>query len=613
MGRTLSAREGASRARIRRRGTAVRTRHIRLAASALVLVLAALVLGLVFAGTSSRLAQGIRVGGVPVGGLTRAQAIARLHARTARLQNVPVSFVAGGDRFSIRPEELGVEPDWAAAVDAALQRGDGVALVRGYRRLGLRFRPVDVQPRVQAYDAAVAYEIDQLAAKIDRRHVEARLVRHGLAIRVLPGETGRLLDRVAATRVVVDALAGFSRRPVELPVRVDAPTVTVSDLAPTRVLARRVVCAPVQLRRGSAGVELSPAQLARMLVLPQDGVGRLLLGGHVANAYFARLDRKLAKPARNATFAVAGAHVTIVPSRTGVAVDVPRTAASVLAAAERRTNRIAHLAEIVVQPSRTTAQARAMGITGIVGSYQTFFGGIPNRIHNVELVAHLVDDKLIAPGATFSFNRATGARTADKGFVAAPVIINGELQTALGGGVCQVSTTVFNAAYEAGLPITARTNHALYISHYPLGRDATVNYPDTDLRFVNDTPHWLLLRTFVTSSSLAVNLYGAPQHRLVVTQTSPLRFVSPAPIRRTIDKSLRPGERVIDDYGVPAQSTWVRRKVYAPDGKLLDDATWYSNYVAEPRLVRIGPKKKLAPPKEPATTTVATPPTATMH
>ena len=102
------------------------------------------------------------------------------------------------------------------------------------------------------------------------------------------------------------------------------------------------------------------------------------------------------------------------------------------------------------------------------------------------------------------------------------MIINGELQTGLGGGVCQVSTTVFNAAYEAGLKITARTNHALYISHYPLGRDATVNYPDTDLRFVNDTKHWLLLRTFVGSSSLTVNLYGTSPHRKVVSETAPL-------------------------------------------------------------------------------------------
>jgi vancomycin resistance protein YoaR len=464
---------------------------------------------------------------------------------------------------------------------------------------------------VKAYDAAVAYEIDQLASRIDHKHVEARLVRHGLEIDAIPGHTGRLLDRVAATRVVVAALAGFARKPVELPVRIDRPTITVAELARNRVLARRIVSAPVALVRGSAGVEISQSRLARMLVLPADGLGQIVLGGHAANAYFARLDRKLAKPARDARFVVDGGHVSIVPSQTGIAVDVPRTAASVLAAAERRTRRIAHIEEAVVQPARTTAGARAMGITGIVGSYETFFGGIPNRIHNVELVAHLVDSKLIAPGATFSFNATTGERSADKGFVAAPVIINGELQTALGGGVCQVSTTVFNAAYQAGLPITDRTNHALYISHYPLGRDATVNYPDTDLKFVNDTPHWLLLRTFVTSSSLAVNLYGAPQHRRVETETAPLRFVSPPPIKRTIDKSLKPGQRVVDDYGVPAQSTWVRRKVYAPSGKLLYESTWYSTYVAEPKLVRIGPAKKKSHNKPPATT--ATPQIATIH
>ena len=83
-----------------------------------------------------------------------------------------------------------------------------------------------------------------------------------------------------------------------------------------------------------------------------------------------------------------------------------------------------------------------------------------------------------------------------------------------------MSTTVFNAAYEAGLPITARTNHALYISHYPQGRDATVNYPDVDLKFVNDTGHWLLLRTFVGSSSLVVNLYGTPTGRRTSSATA---------------------------------------------------------------------------------------------
>jgi vancomycin resistance protein YoaR len=238
-----------------------------------------------------------------------------------------------------------------------------------------------------------------------------------------------------------------------------------------------------------------------------------------------------------------------------------------------------------------------MGITGTVGSYETFYGGDPNRIHNVELVAHLVDNKLIAPGATFSFNRTTGERSAAKGFLEAPVIVNGEVQTGLGGGVCQVSTTVFNAAYEAGLPITDRTNHALYISHYPLGRDATVDYPDVDLKFVNDMPHWLLLRTFVGPSSLNVVLYGTPQHRRIETIAQPLTVVAPPPVQKTVDATLAPGEVVVDDPGVPAQSTSVERKVYAPDGKLLSDETWYSSYRAEPKIIRVGPPKPKVTPK----------------
>src|SRR5437660_8558854 len=122
-----------------------------------------------------------------------------------------------------------------------------------------------------------------------------------------------------------------------------------------------------------------------------------------------------------------------------------------------------------------------MGVTGLVSSYTTYFGGVPNRIHNVQLVARLIDGKLIAPGATFSFNKTTGERNAAKGFLEAPVIVNGELTTGLGGGVCQVSTTVFNAAFEAGLPIIERTNHALDISHYPQGRDATVDHATVDV------------------------------------------------------------------------------------------------------------------------------------
>jgi vancomycin resistance protein YoaR len=285
-----------------------------------------------------------------------------------------------------------------------------------------------------------------------------------------------------------------------------------------------------------------------------------------------------------------------------------------LRAALSTTTRVAPLVIRDTPPKLTTSAARAMNIRQLVGSYETIYGGDANRIHNVQLVAHLIDHHLIAPGQEFSFNKTTGERSADKGFLEAPVIINGELQTGLGGGVCQVSTTVFNAAYEAGLKITARTNHALYISHYPLGRDATVNYPDLDLRFVNDTGNWLLMRTFVGSSSLVVALYGTSPHRRVETESADLVVTGAAPTKTVSDPNLFAGERVVEESGEPSRSTHVRRLVYDRRGKLLYDNTWYSSYRGEYEVIRVGTKpvpKPEPPAPKPKPTTTATGPVTT--
>jgi vancomycin resistance protein YoaR len=599
MGGLVAASEPAVRAR--RRAQARSRARTRMVAWAVVILLsAAIVVGLVFAGSSRHLADGTSIAGVDVSGLTPKAARRLLEHRSARLANVPVPFTAGGKTYPLRPRELGVQVDWPGAVSAAQQSGDGFGLVRGYKRLGLQLFPQDVSPRVTSYGAAVDYVLGRLAQKIDRPHSEAHLVRHGLHVSIAAGAAGYVLDRHAARQVIVAALASFSRAPVALPVRRDPPRVTVSSLLPVQRLAARALSAPVTLRLGPTRWVVPRWRLATLLQLGT----RLAIAGPAAERYFQQLRRRVDTRAKDATWVPEpGGSVKLAAAVNGTTLDVGRTAQALLAAAERPVNRAATLAVDSVQPQRTTKAAAALGITGTVGSYETIFGGEPNRIHNVELVARLIDGKLIAPSATFSFNAATGERSAAKGFLTAPVIINGELGTGLGGGVCQVSTTVFNAAYEAGLPITARTNHALYISHYPLGRDATVDYPDVDLKFVNDTGHWLLLRTFVSSYSLSVVLYGTPQHRRVETVAAPLSVVAPPPVQKTVDATLKPGEVVVDDPGVPAQATSVERKVYSASGKLLSDQTWYSNYRAEPKIVRVGPKKPKVKRAKPTTTT----------
>jgi vancomycin resistance protein YoaR len=564
---------------------------------------------MVFAGSPARLAEGVQIAGVDVGGLTPSEARRMLERRSTALENVPVTFFAAGRRWQLRPRTLGVEADWAAAVDAARRQGEGFGPFRGLRRVRMRVFGADVAPPTRVYEPALEYELARLRRAIDRPHREPAVTLHGLTPTVAPGQTGRLLDRATAAATIVHALSGLARVAVPLPVRLDSPRVTADDLAPAVAAAKVAVSGPVELRLGPTVWRLPRWRIAQLLRLPASGRTSLAIGGPAARSWFKRFAATVSRPALDATWTVTSKGVFVVPARSGVALDVSATRKALLAAALRPSPRVAKVHVSTAQPQLTTREAQAMNITAQVGGYETIYGGDPNRIHNVQLVAKLIDRTVIAPGATFSFNETTGARTPEKGFREAPVIINGELQTGLGGGVCQVSTTVFNAAYEAGVKITARTNHALYISHYPTGRDATVNYPDTDLRFINDTGHWLLLRTFVGSSSLYVGLYGTPTGRRVESETAALRVTGPVPVQITRDPTALKGTRVVEEYGEPPRATSVRRRVYDADGKLLYDDVWTSSYRGEKEVVRLGtkappppakPKKKKPPePEEP--------------
>ena len=164
----------------------------------------------------------------------------------------------------------------------------------------------------------------------------------------------------------------------------------------------------------------------------------------------------------------------------------------------------------------------------------------------------------------------------------APVIIGTEYAEEVGGGTSQVATTVFNAAWEAGLRITERHPHSLYISRYPLGRDATVYWPSLDLEFVNDTKSWILVRGFSESDGISVAIYGGERRRIESSAT-PLVTTGPVPVQRVQDPALRKGERVVDAEGAPPTRTSATRKIYASDGTLLRAETWNTSYAGEKR------------------------------
>lgn len=562
--------------------------------------------GLAFAGSSDQIAKGVEIAGVDVGGLSAAQARQKLEKASAKLTWAPVEFVAKGTSYEVAPAQLGIIVDWDAAIAKARRDGDGIAPLRGYKRLEMRLLGRQIKPSVELSSVALKRFLSTIAHNVDKPVREPALILDGSRPKVVAGRKGLALDRKLAAEIVVKALGSLSRSTVALPVRVTSPRVRRSDLVRVADQVRTAVSAPVQLNLGAVRWTISAAQIEKMLVFPHDGERNLSIGGSQGEAFLGSLAKKLDRRARNADFAISGRQIRVVAARAGRVLDRDKTAKAILNAALKPARRLAPLVMKTTQPTRTTEQAKEMGISGLVGSYETSFSGTSNRIHNVQLVAKLIDNKLLAPGAIFSFNRTTGQRSAEKGFLTAPQIVNGKLVDALGGGICQVSTTVFNAAFEAGLDITERVNHALYISHYPLGRDATVNWPSPDLKFRNDTDHWLLVRTFSSYSTLLVAIYGTPQNRKVVSEAAPLRITGAPPVKKILDPNLAVGTKVTDEAGESSSATVVYRRVYGADGKLLHKDTWSSSYRSSPKVVRVGTKTPKKEKKKGETTTTDT-------
>jgi vancomycin resistance protein YoaR len=397
---------------------------------------------------------------------------------------------------------------------------------------------------------------------------------------------------------------------------VDPVSVTAADLAPAARQARIALSAPVRLEHEGTRWRLPRWRIAELLTLPVAGETKLAIAGPGAEDWFGKLRKTVERAPVDATFRPLGDAIEVVPAQDGTAVDIPATAKNLLAAAvqPQEARRTAALVVRTAPAERTTAEAQAMGIERRLASYTTAYAGTSDRIVNLQLGVSLVDGALVAPGGTFSFNERVGERTVERGFRPAPVIIKDEYEEDVGGGVSQVATTVFNAAWEAGLKITERNPHSLYISRYQLGRDATVNYPDLDLKFVNDTPNWVYVAGASGGVGITVSIYGGGPERRIESSSGTMRVTGPAPVRRTNDPTLEKGQTVVEAEGSPARATSVTRTVYDEQGEVIHDETWNTSYRGEYRELRVGTKPKEKPkpkPKDPVGAKPAPPTTPT--
>ncbi|HEV2921994.1 MAG TPA: VanW family protein, partial [Actinomycetota bacterium] len=273
-----------------------------------------------------------------------------------------------------------------------------------------------------------------------------------------------------------------------------------------------------------------------------------------------------------------------------------KAAAAVLAAGTARgTARSAALPTTVTQPELTTKEAKGLGVKEVMSTFTTTFNaGDAPRVHNISLIAAAVHGSLVRPGQVFSMNAATGQRTAAKGYRTAHVIQNGEIVDGLGGGVCQAGTTMFNAAFFAGLPVIERRNHSLHISHYPMGRDATLDWPSTDLKFRNDSPYGIYITSRATPSTLTFTFWSTSRGYKVTASTSAASNFRAPPTRYKDDPALPKGKEVVEEPGSSGFDVTVSRTV-TKGGAVVRRDSFVSNYIPWVRIVRRGTGAKEAP------------------
>jgi len=537
--------------------------------------------GLVRAGLyQGKALPGTRVAGVALDGRGGAGRAQRIEAAVGARLDRPVTLLVGSSgRVTVRPAEL-------FAVDAvrtaARARAAGRGSLRTQAAALLWPSPPgrEIVPVLRVKPGAAALLGGRLAA-FGRSPRDAAVVVVGVTPRAVPGRAGTA-PAVAALLVVLEREArDGSGGPVRVALRPALPGIDMAQAQAAVAEARALLAAPVQLRVGGiASGALQPAELAAALRVV--AVGGRFVPRLAPDVLWPSLRERIARFRRtglDARLVVEGRLVRVVPSVDGLDVAPGHAAAAVLVAMAAP-NRTAQLTVVPVDAPFSTAEAENLGIIRQVASYTTAMGtSSANRIHNVHLMADFIDGTIIRPGDVFSFNRVVGPRTAERGFLEGQALFGTVAVASIGGGVCQTATTLFNDAFNLGLPILSRLNHSTYLAHYPVGRDATVSWGGPDFVFRNDLDNSLLIKASYTDSTLTFTVYGSPQGRRVIAKVGPRTNIVKPQVHYALDLNAPPKSVTLSPGTGASGFDVVVSRTVLERGKLLRRDQFRSRYL----------------------------------
>ena len=469
-------------------------------ALALAVLAAGYVATAVWAG--ARVPDRTSVQGVAVGGLDRASAARRLDAELTPLTTRALTLTAGPASTRLVPAEAGLGVDVNATLDRLTGRTFDPRLIWQHLRGG---GPTDIETTRD--EARLTAAVADAATSLGQPLTEGSVTFDPAGARLVPSTAGRTVDPGPVRELV--ASRWLSGGIIRLAATTQPPKIEPQVLQRFYDdVARPATSGPLTVKVGERSVVVPVSRLAPALsTAVTDGVPSLRVDGAALRAIVVELDPRVERRPVEADVVLRGRTPTVVPGQSGQRIEAAAVAAAALPAVTSP-QRTATVPAAVVEPDLTTAEAQGLGVREVVSTFTTRFPLNPPRTSNIKIAARTLNGILVRPGELFSLNDALGRRTPAKGYQQAPVIDGGRLTKDYGGGVSQVSTTLFNAVFFAGLDTVTHKPHSFYISRYPEGREATVSFPTVDQTFRNDSGHGIVIGTSVDSSSITVTFYG---------------------------------------------------------------------------------------------------------
>jgi vancomycin resistance protein YoaR len=537
---------------------------------------------------------GVRIAGAGFGGIHIDDARDKLEQRLAGYAQEPLALAYEDQTWYPTMADLGAEFDIELTLQDAQFSRSHMDRVKE-RLFGVETTVVPLRMRTNRED--LDRYIAGVAEEIDRAPEIPQLAMQNGGLVLTSSQTGIEVAQGDLADQVVSSLYSLERKTIDIPFVEIQPDFDDSDVESVRTLIEDALESAITITFEEQSWTIEPAQLSEFLTLQPADDGGFGLGFHEVQLleYLDGLIGDIDRPAVDATIVWGGESVVATsPSQTGIERDL-NSMIPVLEGAIGSGERHVELTYNVVRPAIDSNNLGELGITGLMSQGESvFWNSSSSRAHNIGVAAGYLDGTVIPPGTEFSFNQAVGEISSERGYQEGYVILAEETVPGVGGGVCQVSTTVFRAAFFSGLPITERHPHAYIIGFYeeggwPLGFDAAIFQPHVDFKFVNSTDSYMLMHTHVVDQKLYVNLYGPDLGYDVTLGEAIIQGKQDPPDDvEVLDESLAPGARQQVEWAKPGVEVTLPRTV-TKNGEVVRTDYFYSNFQPWGNRFLVGP------------------------